>query len=493
MVVAPGLEAPWWMQDALRLEGGAPAAAPPDRNLDVDVAIVGGGYVGLWTALALKARDRALRVAVLEAEICGAGPSGRNGGFCHGYWSTLAGLREMLDDSSAVRLCEAGDLIVPAVRELGEDVWLREGGLLKVATTPAQERGLDEAVEAARAVGRPAEAIALSGHELAERCRSPVFRRGVLFRDGATVHPGRLVRALRRAARAAGVELYEGTRARGRRPGLLETPGGTVRAPEIVLATNASLTDWRPIRGRLTVFGSYVVLTEPVPHLLEEIGWTGGEAITDTRVFLHYFRTTADGRVLMGSGSGPIGRGNRLDDRFTRDVPTAERAERGLRRLLPGLERARVEHAWGGPIDVSADRFPFVGTASEQPSNRVLQARKGARHDASRASNRLLRGTGGRLHYAAGFSGNGVGPSWLAGQALASLVLRVDDEWSRLPLVNRRVARVPPEPIRSLGGAAIRAAVLACEEADEDGRRAPLHVRLTADLPRVLGMRLGRR
>ena len=307
----------------------------------------------------------------------------------------------------------------------------------------------------------------LSRVEVAERCRSPLFRRGVLFRDGATVHPARLARALRSAALEAGVELYERTRVQRLCPGfpnVLETEGGVVRAPEAVVAVNAAATEWKPVRGRLTVFGSYVVLTEPVPELLEQIGWTGGEAITDARMFLHYFRTTADGRVLMGSGSGPIGYGNRLDRRFTQDVATTRRAERGLRRLLPGLAAAHITHSWGGPIDVSADRFPFVGTAA-----------------------------GRRVHFAAGFSGNGVGPSWLAAQAVASLVVRADDKWARLPLVRPRGAGVPPEPIRFLGGSLIRAAALACEEADEEGRRAPLPVRLVAEVPRALGLPLGRR
>src|SRR5206468_6463082 len=141
------------------------------------------------------------------------------------------------------------------------------------------------------------------------------------------------------AALDAGIEVHEHTRVLRLRPGepnVLETPGGVVRAPEAVVAANAAATDWKPVRGRLTVFGSYVVLTEPVPELLAEIRWTGGEAVTDGRMFLHYFRTTADGRVLMGSGSGPIGYGNRIGRRFTHDVATAERAERGLRRLLPG-------------------------------------------------------------------------------------------------------------------------------------------------------------
>src|SRR5204862_903116 len=114
----------------------------------------------------------------------------------------------------------------------------------------------------------------------------------------------------------------------------LETPRGRVKAGEVVVAINAAAAGWRPIARRLTAFGSYVVLTEPVPELLERINWTGGESMSDGRMFLHYFRTTKDGRVLMGSGSGPIGFGGKLDDRFTSDGPTIERAEHGLRHLL---------------------------------------------------------------------------------------------------------------------------------------------------------------
>jgi glycine/D-amino acid oxidase-like deaminating enzyme len=162
-------------------------------------------------------------------------------------------------------------------------------------------------------------------------------------------------------------------------------------------------------------------------------------------MFLHYFRTTNGGRVLMGSAGG-----------------TRAHAERGLRRLLPTLDAVQITHDWGGPIDVSADRLPNVGSH-------------------------------GRIHYAAGFTGNGVGPSWLAAQAVASLVLDADDEGSRLPLVSRRVRPLPPEPLKRLGGKIVRASVLALEEADEEGRRAPLAARAGAMLPRLTGSRLGLR
>jgi glycine/D-amino acid oxidase-like deaminating enzyme len=453
----------WWLEEALAAEATEPAP-PPAGDSSADVAIVGGGYTGLWTALALRERDPDLRIALVEAEICGAGPSGRNGGFLHGYWASLASVLRVLGVEDGLRLCRAAEAIVPGVRALGVDVWLREAGMLMVSAAPGQDAAIEHAVQAAASVGQPEHAVALARDELAARVSSPTFRRGVFFPDGATVHPGLLVRALRRAAIAAGVTVHEGTPALRVRDGEVTTPNGVLRAPEVVLATNAALTGWRPAGRSLTNFGSYVVLTEPQPDLLEQIGWTGGEAIVDGRMFLHYFRTTNDGRVLMGSGSGPIGDGGTIDRRFTSDAATAGRAEAGLRRLLPGLGGARVERAWGGPIDVSADHLPFFGTKP-----------------------------GTRIHYGAGYSGHGVGPSWLGGQILASLVVGADDEWTRLPLATRRVPSLPPEPLRRLGGAVVRSSIMACEAADEAGRKPPLAARLGAAIPRLLRMELGTR
>jgi glycine/D-amino acid oxidase-like deaminating enzyme len=461
--VAPRLP-PWWLDEA----GSEEPEPSLERDVTADVCIVGGGYTGLWTALALKEREPSLAIVLLEAETCGAGPSGRNGGFLHGYWAALASLVPLLGRERALELTHAGERIVPAVRAFceghGEDVWLRESGMVMVSASPGQDEAVDRAVTVAAESGAAEQAVGLDAAAVAERVRSPVFRKGVFFPDGATVQPARLVRALRRAAIGAGVQLHERSPALRIRDGQVTTAVGSVRAPEIVVAVNAAATGWRPVSRHVTNFGSYVVLTEPVPELLKEIGWTGGEAILDARMFLHYFRTTNDGRVLMGSGSGPIGFRGRVDARFTEDVATAARAEHGLRRLLPGLADARIERAWGGPIDVSADHLPFFGTVK-----------------------------GKRIHYGLGYSGHGVGPTWLGGQVLASLVLRTDDEWTASPLASRRVASLPPEPLKHLGGALVRSAILASEYADEDGRRAPLPARVGAALPRLFGMEIGTR
>jgi len=407
----------------------------------------------------------------VEAALCGEGPSGRNGGFLHGYWSSLPRARRVFGDGGALAVAQAASAIIPGVREFverrGVDVWLREAPMLEVSAAAAQDEAIDAAVAAAGALGVEEEAVPIGRDELAKRCSSPRFRRGVLYREGATVQPARLLRALRAAALDEGVILHERTpmvRLRRGSPNVIEAPRGRIRAREVIVAINAAAAGWRPVARRLTAFGSYVVLTEPVPELLDRISWTGGESIIDARMFLHYFRTTNDGRVVMGSGSGPIGFGGRLDGRFTADGPSVARAEAGLRFLLPGLVGARIERAWGGPIDVSADHFPFFGT---------------------------LPGT--RVHYGAGYSGNGVGPSWLGGRILARLALGVEDELTALPLVNRRIRPLPPEPIKRLGGGLVRGAALRAEEAEQAGRRPALPLRAIAALPRVVGLRVGTR
>lgn len=338
---------------------------------------------------------------------------------------------------------------------------------MKVSTSPAQDGKLEQAVDVAKRLGVPEQAVRLSQREVQARCMSPIFRSGVFFPEGATVHPGRLIRGLRRAVINGGVRVCEHTpmiRLRPGRPNMITTPHGTVRADEVVLATNVALTRHRDVGSHLTNFSSYAVLTEPVPELLGQIGWTHHEAIADARMFLHYFRTTDDGRVLMGSGSGPIGFGGRLNGRLTTDDKAVARAEAGLRRLLPGLSRARIAHTWGGGIDVAADHLPFFKT---------------------------LPGT--RVHYGGGYSGHGVNPAWIGGQILASLACNRRDDWTALALCSRRVPVLPPEPLRFLGGSVIRTAILACEEAEDAGRVPHVLARAGATLPQMFGLRIGTR
>jgi glycine/D-amino acid oxidase-like deaminating enzyme len=203
-------------------------------------------------------------VVLLEADECGYGPSGRNGGFLHGYWSYLPRLRERFGEEAALNVARVSDSIIPGVAAFCSryeaDVWLREGGMLRVSAAAAQDRSVESEVEVARELGVPEEAVPLDAEALAERIRSPRFRKGVFIRDGATVQPARLARALRREV-ASRARLHEHTRVTKIDDGVLETAQGRVRAKEIVVAVNAAAAGWKPLRRQLTIFGSYVVLT----------------------------------------------------------------------------------------------------------------------------------------------------------------------------------------------------------------------------------------
>ena len=244
----------------------------------------------------------------------------------------------------------------------------------------------------------------------------------------------------------------------------MRTPGGTVQAAAAVLAVGAAAKSPRgPLRNNLTVASSHIVLTEPVPDLLEEIGWTGGESITDSRALIDYFRTTPDGRILFGWGGGRIAMGARLGGRSELDPEVVALTSSHLDAYFPGFAGRRLSHAWGGPIDASPTHLPIV-----MP----------------------LRG--GRAFAAAGYTGNGVGPSHMVGRTLAVLALDRRDEHTRLPFVDPSPPRVPPEPFHWIGGEAIRQGILRKEEAEMEGRTPDPISALVARVPELIGFHIGR-
>ena len=326
------------------------------------------------------------------------------------------------------------------------DAWYRHGGYLRVSASAAQDGEWRSAVEACAGLGVADQYVELTPAEIQARCASPAMRGGALMPNAATVQPARLARGLRRALAARGVTILEGTRVTRLRPGSpvqLETARGTLAAEQVVLALNAWAAGWRDFATTLLAWGSHIVLTEPIPGRLAELGWTGGEAIADARFTVHYFRTTPDGRLAFGAGVGAAGFGGRVDRRYDSDPRAEERARASLRRFFPTLADVRIDDAWGGPIDISPDRLPMIGS----------------RH-------------GGRVHFAHGFSGNGVAPAVFAGRVLAGLVDEPQREsspgcrsWTAASAASR------PEPVRYAG--VRRGARGADSPRRGGGRRAP--------------------
>jgi glycine/D-amino acid oxidase-like deaminating enzyme len=452
----------WWLEEA----GAVDPVPPLDGDVSADVVVVGGGFTGMWTAWELL--DRGAGVALLEAGVCGHGPSGRNGGFCESLWLSAAALRERFGDAPARALLDASSDAVLRVgafcRDEGVDAWFNQAGYMCVSTAPAFDRIGQASVEAAAAMGAPERIVELSPGEVQARCASRLFRRAVAVPDFATLHPARLALGLRRRLIERGARVFERSPMKRLRGAEVETAGGRVRAGAAVLAIGPAARSVRRLRSRLTVTSSHIVLTEPVPDVIEELGWTGGECITDGRTLVHYFRTTRDGRILLGWGGGRLAYGARLNGRIEVDPDAAHEARAALVRLFPQLEGRRITNAWGGPIDVSPSHIPQIGSLPGAP-----------------------------VHFAFGYTGNGVGPTNLAGRTLASLAQGRSDELTALPLVDSNAgAWVPPEPIAWLGGSLVRRALVRRERAEELGERAGPVTRAVCAAPRALGIHLAR-
>jgi glycine/D-amino acid oxidase-like deaminating enzyme len=458
----------YWLEEAGEVE----PAPPLSGELSADVVVIGGGYTGMWAAWQVKALEPEARVVLLEADVCGRGPSGRNGGFCNVMWFSLPNMRRRWGDAAALGVARAAQEAVSGVESFceheGVDAWFRRAGYLQVSAAPAQDGTWEETLATCRELGAIDAVQPLDPAGVAARCASPAFRGGAYYPDAATVQPARLAQGLRRRLIAAGVEVRERSPVQRLRaePGGVEarTPGGAVRAGRAVVAIGGAAKARRgPLRNRLTVTSSHIVLTEPVPELLEEVGWTGGECITDCRTMLHYFRTTPDDRIAFGLGGGQISFGGRLGGRVEVDPEVVALAEKRLRAYFPGLEGRGITHAWGGPIDVSPTHLPLVMPLSD-----------------------------GRTFAAAGYTGNGVGPSYMVGRTLASLALDRNDEHSRLAFVDPSPQRIPPEPFHWLGGNLIRWGIMAKETAESEGRRPHPVSRALAGIPDLVGFHIGR-
>jgi glycine/D-amino acid oxidase-like deaminating enzyme len=388
-------------------------------------------------------------------------------------------MRERWGDGPALAVAHASEEAVERIAlfcteggteggdEDGVDAWFRRGGYLEVSTTPAHDDTGRAALEACEELGVPDKLRALDAAEVRSRCASAAFRAGVMEPGAATVQPARLALAIRRRLIAAGVDIYESSpvrRFREASDGVEATiiSGARVRAPRGIIAIGGAAKSG-PLRGRLTVASSHIVLTEPVPDVLEKIGWTGGEALTDGRSLVHYFRTTPDGRIAFGWGGGRIAMGTRLHGRTEVDPDVARAAHRHLIEYFPDLADRRVTHAWGGPIDASPTHLPAVTSLP-----------------------------GSRAWVAAGYTGNGVGPTNMVGLTLASLALDRTDAPTRLAFVDAKMPRVPPEPFHWIGGEAIRVGIDRKEAAEMDGRRPGRVASAVARVPELIGFHIGR-
>jgi glycine/D-amino acid oxidase-like deaminating enzyme len=419
-------------------------------DLDVDVAVVGAGLTGLWTAHYLAEAQPDLRIAVLEAEVAGFGASGRNGGWCSALFPaslpTLAatsGRAAALAQHRAMR-ATVGEVARAAAAE-GIDAQLARGGTITLARSAPQWRRAREEVAAARAWGRGEDELRLLDAAEATAVLAGTRTRGATYTpDCAALHPARLVRGLAVAVERRGVRVLERTPVTAITPGRARTPYGTVRAEVVVRATEG-WTSTLPGHARTSVpVYSLVIASEPLPSAVwEEIGLRRRETFADHRNLIVYGQRTADDRLVFGGRGAPYHLGSRIRPAFDRDDRVFAALHATLLDLFPVLRGTRFTHAWGGPLGITRDWHASVG---------------------------LDRATG--LAWAGGYVGDGVSTTNLAGRTLRDLVLGHDTELTRLPWVGHRSPAWEPEPLRWLGiNAGLRAMTLA--DAEEALTRRP--------------------
>lgn len=414
-----------------------PSRAPLGGDTDVDVAIVGGGFTGLWTARYLAERDPSLRILVIEAETCGFGASGRNGGWCSALLPTEV-------PAMVPHMVATVDEVGRAAAEDGIDAHYAKGGTLTLVTNPAHlER-----------VRRGAE-VWLD----ADAARDRLAARGVLGAaytpDCAAIHPLRLVRGLAEAVERRGVRIVEGTRALELLPGVVRTDSGRVRAEVVLRCVEGYTPQLRGHHRTLVPIYSLMIATEPLSaSTWESIGLRHRETFTDGRRLIIYGQRTADDRIAFGGRGAPYHYGSTIRADHDRDGRVFAELERVLRQLLPQLGDARVTHRWGGCLGVPRDFHASVG---------------------------LDRWSG--LGWAGGYVGDGVATANLAGRTLADLVLGVDSDLTRLPWVGHRSRRWEPEPLRWLGiTTGQRLAASADRSEARTGREGRLRGRILAGL-----------
>ena len=427
-----------WLDDTGDL---TPRPALPG-DADVDVAILGAGYTGLWTAYALQQRDPSLRIGIVEAEIAGFGGSGRNGGWCvAGLGVTIGELARRYGDDTARHVTRVMRETVDEVgRACASDIpeaQFFKGGVLRLARGRHERPVVQAAFDLRTRLGLDDGCTLLTPAEVAERVVVTEVTGALADAHGATLHPGHLVRGLAERVEGRGATIWEQTRVTAVRPGRpgrrpsLETAAGTVQADVVVLAGEAYLAQLPQLSRTVLPVYSLAVMTEPLSAAqLHAIGWAGRECLSSQRLSVDYLSRTVDGRILFGGRGAPYHFASAVKPDYDRHAPTHEWLREQLVEWFPALAGIGFTAAWGGPVGMPRTWLPTF-------------------------SYRAATG----MAAAFGYTGQGVAASHLAGRVLADLITGGGAQWSRLPMVGHRPRRWEPEPLRWLAVRYLQGAV----------------------------------
>lgn len=433
---------PYWI-DSISQPPPCPSVV---GNLRCDLAVVGGGFTGLWTALLARQRWPSRSIAVIEARSCGGEASGRNGGFCapsisHGVSNALK--RWPMEAERLIRLGRQNlDELANDLQHFGMHVEFEREGKLNLASQPWQIEGLRSMQRNYARFGIKCEW--LEGNALTQRLDSPVYHAGLFEPNYALLNPAKMAAELRRVCLEQGVQIFEKSPVQELRPEqdglLLHTADGDVRTGKVALATNIAPPLLGHLASSVVPVYDYTLVSEPLSEAqLQAIGWNGRYGIADAGNQFHYLRKTADNRILWGGYDAIYYFGGRRDEELTQRPESFNRLAEQFRKAFPALSHISFSHAWGGIIDTSARTTLFTGCEHQ-----------------------------GRVAYAMGFTGQGVSASRFAAQNMLDLLSGERTERTELMMTSKAPFRFPPEPLRYVG---VKMAQRSLAREDRNGHR----------------------
>ena len=425
---------PFWFDQAIAEQGefNLPAL---ETDITTDIAIVGGGFTGLWTAIKIKQQSPDTDVVIIDKDRCGQGASGRNGGCMLTFSAKYASLAKHYGHDEALRLIKLSEQAVFDIQGFCQkhhiDAEIRVDGSLYTATNTAQLKQLNDLH------------AFLNQHQISgwRKCQTQQLRSGSLknidaiFNPAAgSLQPAKLLMGLVKVALSLGVKIYQHTpltQLKRTNPLVLTTTSGSIRCKKCVLATNG----WTPeivseLKRSIVLVSSDMLITEPMPELLAQQQLNHGMAVADSRIFVHYYRTTPDGRLMLGKGGNYFSYGNKMRPLFNQPSRYKKQLSQAFSSFFPMLP-ANFARSWTGASDRSTTGLPFFGALKDNAN----------------------------IFYGLGYSGNGVVQSFLGGDFLSSLVLDLKNSWTRSPMAQGSLGQFPPEPIRTLGANIVKTAV----------------------------------
>ena len=437
---------PFWFDQAIST-ADISSAVELKSNITTDICIIGGGFTGLWSAIQLKLQEPDKHVVVIDKGLCGQGASGRNGGAMLTWSTKFLSLANLYGTQSAIKLVKQSEQAVYDIQTFCNthkiSCELRVDGAYYTASNKAQINALSPVISQLDKHNIN-QWHAIHKDAIHEKTGSKENLQANYSQAAGSIQPAKLVRGLKSVAQKLGVKVYENTKMTSLvegEPATINVPNGRVLANKIIVAVNAWLPKlFEQFSNKVVLVSSDMIITKPMPKILNKLGLNHGAPVIDSRIFVNYYRTTEDGRLMLGKGGNYFSYNNIVRDKFDQHSAYKTILNQSLAHFFKE-HNFEIERTWTGPSDRSVTGFPFFGLMPNSQN----------------------------IFYGAGYSGNGIVQSYLGGKILASLALGKTDQWSHHPMVDNQLASFPPEPFRTPGAFIVRNGIRRKERAEDKG------------------------